>query len=159
MTNSADLERKLWSSMGSHPVMMLGVLGEPEGPRPMTARVEETRGPLWFFSVKDSGLFRHLSDTQHAVATYVSKSQDIFASLEGLLVLDNDQANIERLWNPFVAAWYDGGKEDPRLALMRFEPASIHIWLDDSNLVTDLKILMGADPKRRFADHEATIRL
>jgi general stress protein 26 len=159
MSTSEELEQKLWSSMGSHPVLMLGVLGEPSGPRPMTARVEMPRGPLWFFSVKDSGLFQHLADSQHAVATYVSKAQDVFASLEGLLILDNDPAAIDRLWNPFVAAWYEGGKEDPRLALMRFEPAHIHIWLDDSSLVTDLKILMGADPKRRFADHETTIRL
>ena len=30
---------------------------------------------------------------------------DIFASLQGALVRDDDRAVIERLWNPFVAAW------------------------------------------------------
>jgi hypothetical protein len=28
---------------------------------------------------------------------------------------------IERLWNRFVATWYEGGNDDPKLALLRLD--------------------------------------
>ena len=35
---------------------------------------------------------------------------------------------IDRLWNPFVAAWFEG-KDDPKLQLLRFDPADIRYVL------------------------------
>ena len=40
------------------------------------------------------------------------------------------------LWNPFVAAWYKGGKSDPALALLRFDPQQAQIWLNENSLFT-----------------------
>ena len=40
----------------------------------------------------------------------------------GLTFTKIDPKTIDRLWNPFVAAWFEGGKSDPKLALLRFEP-------------------------------------
>ncbi|MES0090053.1 pyridoxamine 5'-phosphate oxidase family protein [Mesorhizobium sp. M0030] len=42
--------------------------------------------------------------------------------MQGKLSLDNNRAVIDRLWNRFVAAWFEGGKDDPKLALLRFDP-------------------------------------
>jgi general stress protein 26 len=49
-----------------------------------------------------------------AIATFASKGHDLFATLHGSVSLDNDRAVIDRLWNRFVAAWYEGGKDDPK---------------------------------------------
>ena len=39
--------------------------------------------------------------------------------MHGNLVLDNDPAPIDRLWERYVAAWFKGGKQDPLLQLVR----------------------------------------
>jgi general stress protein 26 len=51
----------------------------------------------------------------------VSKDHDLFASLHGELAIDDDRATIDQLWNRYVAAWFEGGKNDPKLRLLRPE--------------------------------------
>ena len=69
-----------------------------------------------------------------------------------------DAATIDRLWNPFVAAWYTG-KDDPTLRLLRFDPEGAEIWLNDSSLLAGIKMLVGIDPKRDYRDNVATVKL
>ena len=72
---------------------------------------------------------KNLEEGQQGHRHFVSKKHDIFATLHGRLILDTDRATLDRLWNPFVAAWFEKGKEDPKLALLRFDPAKAEIWL------------------------------
>ena len=64
-----------------------------------------------------------------------------------------------RLWNPWVAAWYKGGKDDPMLALWRFDPAWAEIRRDGSSLLAGLKLLLNADPQVDFSDNVAKVSL
>jgi general stress protein 26 len=94
-----------------------------------------------------------------AIATFTSKGHDLFATLHGSLKLDNDRVAIDRLWNRYVAAWYERGKDDPKLALLRLDAERAEIWLDASSLVAGLKMLFGADPKQDYKDKVAEVRL
>jgi general stress protein 26 len=94
-----------------------------------------------------------------AFASFVAKDHNVFASLHGQLILDNDRATIDRLWNRFVAAWYPGGKDDPNLQLIRFEPQRAQIWLNANNVFAGIKLLLGRDPKKDYKDKTAEVRL
>jgi general stress protein 26 len=83
----------------------------------------------------------------------------LFATLHGSLKIDNNRAVIDRLWNRYVAAWYERGKEDPNLTLLRLETERAEIWLDASSLVAGIKMLFGADPKQDYKDKVAEVRL
>jgi general stress protein 26 len=83
----------------------------------------------------------------------------LFATVHGRLSLHNDGAVINRLWNRFVAAWYERGKDDPKLALVRLDAERAEIWLDASSLVAGIKMLFGADPKQDYKDKVAEVRL
>jgi len=89
----------------------------------------------------------------------MSKGHDIFATIHGRLVVDNNRTVIDRLWNRFVAAWFEGGKNDPKLALLRFDAERAEIWLDDSSLLAGIKLLLGADPKEEYKDKVAEVDL
>ena len=41
---------------------------------------------------------------------------------------------IDRLWNPFIAAWC-GGKNDHKLVLLRFDREKSEAWLNEFNLL------------------------
>jgi general stress protein 26 len=125
----------------------------------MTAQVEGEKGPIWFFTARDHALVQKLELGDRAIATFASKGHDLFAALHGSVSLDNDCAVIDRLWNRFVAAWYEGGKDDPKLALLRFDAERAEIWLDASSLVAGIKMLLGADPKEDYKDKVAEVNL
>jgi general stress protein 26 len=158
----SELERKLWKSLDSDRTVMVGLDGAEGGHlRPLTALIEEDQPRLWFFTAKDTALVERLSSEseQRAVVGFASKGHDLFASLQGTLVIDNDRKVIDRLWNPFIAAWYEGGKDDPKLTLMRFEAEAAEIWENESSLVAGAKVLLGIDPKRSYRDHVAKVDL
>ena len=145
MPTPQELEAKLWKSLESDMTMMLGLDGAEDGHvRPMTAQVEGAKSPIWFFAAKDAALYPALGSGHRAIATFASKGHDLFASLRGNLVLDNDRAVIDRLWNKYVAAWYQGGKDDPNLALIRFDAETAEIWESGSSIVAGIE-----DPVRQ----------
>ena len=66
---------------------------------------------------------------------------------------------IDQLWNRFVAAWYPGGKDDPKLQLIRLDPEHAKVWLNENSLWAAVKLLLGSDPKRDYKDKVADVRL
>lgn len=162
MSNEAELEAKFWKALKSDMTLMLGLSGvRDDHSQPMTAQLDEDRpnGPIWFFTAKDVELVKALGQGHRAFAAFSSKGHDLFASLQGELVLDNDKATIDRLWNKFVAAWFPGGKDDPKLQLIRFEPEHAQIWLNENSVFAGIKILLGKDPKKEYRDKVADVRM
>lgn len=156
-----EIETKFWKALKSDRTIMLGLQGVDDAhTRPMTAQIEgEEGGPIWFFTARDTAIVENLGRANRAIATFADKGHDLFATLHGQLTLSNDRAVIDRLWNRFVAAWYEGGKDDPKLALLRFDPEAAEIWIDASSLVAGLKLLFGVDPKEDYRDKVAKVNL
>ncbi|MFW2831183.1 pyridoxamine 5'-phosphate oxidase family protein [Sphingomonas sp. ID0503] len=160
MPTAQELEAKFWSSLASDMTMMIGLDGVEDGhARPMTAIVEGDHGPIWFFSSRENVLTQKLSSPGRAIATFTSKGHDIFATVHGTLQVDNDPVVIDRLWNPHVAAWYEEGKNDPKLALLRLDPEKAEIWKDGSSLFAGVLALFGSDPKKDYKDNVAEVSL
>jgi len=160
MTTPAELKDKFWKAVHADRTMMVGLAGVDDGhTRPMTAVTEGERGPMWLFTSKQASLVTQLDIDTRAMASFVSKGHDLFASIHGRLAVSNDPAIIDRLWNPMIAAWYPGGKRDPELTLLRFEAEDAEIWLNETSLFAGLKLLIGKDPKADYADKVATVKL
>jgi general stress protein 26 len=134
MSDESEILEKFWDALKHSPFMMLGIEGARDGAtQPMTAIFEDEdrdAGLLWIFTAKDHDLTRALGQSNQAIAAYSAKGHDLFASLRGTLQIVNDPATIDRLWSPIVAEWYEG-KDDPKMALIRFELEDSKIWLSD----------------------------
>lgn len=132
MASDEEIKDLFWKELKASPFLMLGIEGERGGAtQPMTAQFEEEGPQLWFFTANDHDLTRALDQGDRAVAAFSSKGHDIFASLRGRLSIDNDPATIDRLWNPVVSQWYEGGKSDPKLALLRLDVEDAKLWKSD----------------------------
>ena len=159
MSTPAELEQKFWKDLKSDRTMMLGIDGVEDGhTRPMTAQVVDDRSPIWFFTSKDNALVAHSGTGARAVGAFSSKGHDLFASVHGTLVVDKDRAMIDKLWNPFIAAWFRG-KDDPNLTLLRFDAESAQVWLNENNLLAGVKLLLGIDPMKDYSDKVADVDL
>ena len=161
MTTDAEIKEKFWKSLKSDMTVMLGLVGVDDAhTRPMTAQVDEDqRDFIWFFTSTENELVGQLSGETDAFLTYASKGQDIFAAVPGTLTVDNDREEIDRLWNRFVAAWFEKGKDDPKLVLLRFTPGDAQIWVDASSFVAGIKMFLGIDPKQDYKDEVAKVDL
>jgi general stress protein 26 len=160
MSKDTEIEAKFWKALKSDMTVMIGLEGEGDA-QPMTAQLDSDGGggPIWFFTAKDTDLAKASAGGKDAMFHFASKGHDLFASVRGRLIPDNDRETIDRLWNPFVAAWYEGGQDDPKLCLLRFDPGKAQVWLNEHSLFAGVKMLLGRDPKSDYKDKVADIRL
>jgi len=166
-----ELKKLFWEELSDSPFVMLGLVGvEDSRTRPMTAQVDRSDGagksdggPLYFFASRSEHLVQGLGTSHRAVATYCSKGHDLFAHIHGTLILHNDRAVIDRLWSPLVASWYDQGKDDPDLALIRFDADAANIWKAETGATLKaaaMKALFDVDPgKAQQSENRADVEL
>ena len=158
MAEKKEFEAKFWKSIRSDMTVMVSVAGIDS--RPMTAQFDGDRTTIYFFTASDTELAGKLARARKATLVYAAKKHDLFATVHGTLRIDGDRSTIDRLWNRFVAAWFEKGKDDPKLRLLRFEPADAQIWLDASSLVAGVKMFLGlGDPKQDYKDSVAKVPL
>lgn len=164
MADDREIEEKFWDALKHSPFIMLGIDGARDGAtQPMTAVFEDQdrdSGTLWIFAAKDHDLTRAMGQSDRAIASYAAKGHDLFASLRGSLRIANDRSTLDRLWSPFVAEWYDG-KDDPKLALLRFDVEDAKIWLSDAEafMKPALNKLFGRKPEAGIEDKVAEVSL
>ena len=140
MADTAQLKTDLWTKMADSPYLMVGLM-DGEHSVPLTAQLDEDQvDTLFFFVRKDN----RLAKGGHVMAQFVSKGHDYFACLMGSAQVDNDFAQIEKLWNPQVEAWFPGGKSDPNLALLRFDIDDAELWESDLSLSGKLEMIFGS---------------
>jgi general stress protein 26 len=162
VSKEIELAGKMWKMLEHDRTVMLGLTDIEEGEsQPMTAQIDPdgARETLYFFTARNTDLVKAMGTRHRALVHFASKGHDLFAALHGELSLDNDRAKIDRLWNRFVAAWFEGGKTDPALQLLRFEPERAHIWLNEHSLFAGVKMLLGVDPKRDYQKKVANVQL
>lgn len=162
MANDAEIQEKFWKALKSDMVLMLGANGVDDGhAQPMTAIVDETDGGpyLYFFTTKTNTIVREMQENSRAIATFVSKGHDVWATINGTLMKHQDRATIDRLWNSHVAAWYPEGKDDPSLQLIRLDPESAQIWLNENSVLAGVKAMFGRDPKQDYQDKVTEVAL
>ena len=159
MPDTMEIAARFWKALKSDRTVLLGLPGSEGGhARPMTAIFEgEGGGPLWVFTSKDNALAEGVTGGEaRAGLGFASKGHEVWASMTGRLSISDDRAVVERLWNPWVAAWYEG-KDDPKLTLLRFDPDHAEVWLDENSLLAGVELLLGRDPKEDYKDKVAEI--
>lgn len=153
MTDTTQLKTDLWKKLADSPFVMFGIEGGGHS-EPLTAQLDEDQvDTLFFFIGKDN----RAAGGGAAMAQFVAKGHDYFACFAGTAQVDNDFAQIDKLWNKQVEAWFPGGKDDPNLALLRFDIDSAELWETDMSLSGKLKMLFGGKVKSDEAGSHAEV--
>jgi general stress protein 26 len=164
MADDREIEEKFWAALKDSPFLMLGIEGARDGAtQPMTANFEDQdrdAGVLWIFTARDHDFTRAMGQSNRGIAAYSAKGHGLFASLRGTLTIANDPTAIERLWSPIVAQWYEG-KDDPKLALVRFDVEDAKVWLSDVDgfLKPAFNKLFGRKPEAGVKEKVAEVSL
>jgi len=137
--NPQEIAAKFIEKVKASPYVMLGLMNGQHS-EPMYVRLDDDQpNTLFFFSGKDN----RAAGGGDGMVQFVGKGHDFFACLAGNLRQDNGRAQIDKLWDSTVEAWFPGGKEDSNLALLRFDVSSAELWETDISLTGRVKMLFG----------------
>ena len=93
------------------------------------------------------------------MAQFAAKDHGLFACINGTLVEETDPAVIDRYWSKQVEAWYEGGRNDPNLLMLRFDLGTAEIWLVDLSLTGVFKMMFGGDVSKEMKSKHAEVAL
>ncbi|WP_347138693.1 pyridoxamine 5'-phosphate oxidase family protein [Paracoccus sp. SSK6] len=114
-----------------------GMLGLSEDARltPMSHYAEPESNILWFITAKGTDLAKSVADGgKPAVHVVSDAAEGLYASIHGRLSLSDDEAKLDELWNAVASSWFEEGKRDPDVQLMRFDLADAEVWATGGKL-------------------------
>jgi general stress protein 26 len=107
--------------------------------RPLAVTDRPFDGDLYFFTADPSSKTDQVrANDQVNVALQVGS--DGFLSIAGTAEVSRDQQIIDELWNRYAEAWFENGRSDPAVALLRVHADSAEYWtIEDPKAVVLLK--------------------
>ncbi|WP_026550564.1 pyridoxamine 5'-phosphate oxidase family protein [Arthrobacter sp. Br18] len=110
--------------------------------RPLALHGKDFDGDLWFFTEDPSPKADEIrANPQVNVSVSSGKG---YLSIAGTATLTKDQAKIDELWGPTVSAWFENGREDPTVALIRVDADTAEYWsMDAPRVVSAVKMVKG----------------
>ena len=130
---TANLRRAVFEVLDGVRAGMLGLTGGGDGFQPMTHFTDADADAVWFISSTETALVQSLGLGEDADYVVISQDQSRHVSLRGKLYHLHDDRKLDQLWGPMVGAWFEGGRQDPRAALLRFDPEVAEIWASSTS--------------------------
>ena len=124
----SDPLQQLWDVLGEVHAGMLGVEESGQHMQPMAPFVEKESNSIWFFTRTDSDLIKAVRNGNRAHFCIISKDHDYHACLAGAIDEAKSREHIDKYWSAPVAAWFEGGKDDPSLTMLQLKLDDVAIW-------------------------------
>lgn len=115
--------------------------------RPLAVLDREFDGVVWFFTPDPSPKVDDIRFDAHVNVAYVDGASVV--SLAGIASVDRDPARIDEFWNPWAESWFEQGREDPAVALLRVDVTSAEYWhVDKPAVVRAFEVAKGILTRR-----------
>ncbi|WP_118975288.1 pyridoxamine 5'-phosphate oxidase family protein [Taibaiella koreensis] len=112
---------------------------------PMSRQEVDDEGNIWFLFSSDSDSFQNLQKNDKVSLLFSDTRDYNFLSVNGVAEVSRDEARIDKYWNKMIAAWFEQGRADQRIRVLKVVPKEAHYWDNKTNkLVTILKVAVSA---------------
>jgi general stress protein 26 len=102
--------------------------GLPVSIRPMALLDVDEEGNLWFMSMKDSNKNKEISADPFTHLLFQENTNSGFLNIYGITEINTDQEKIDELWKPLLKVWFQGGKDDLSITLLKVVPTNVYYW-------------------------------
>lgn len=107
---------------------MLGIEGSHMHMQPMAPQLDRQTATIWFFTKTDADIVDAVVPGARAHFCVVGKDHDYHACVAGRIMVRKDPTKIDEYWSSVVEAWFDHGKDDPKLTMLALEIEDVEIW-------------------------------
>lgn len=132
--------------------MFTSSVGEvPLHTRPMTTQEVDDQGNFWFLSSKDSHKNFEISSDARIQLLFANTSASEYLTVYGTATVIDDRKKIEEMWSPLAKAWFEQGKDDPNVSLIKVSPEDAYYWEPKRNkMITLFKMAASAVSGKRM---------
>ena len=102
--------------------------GLPLSVRPMSVLQVDDEGNLWFMSMKDSHKNIEIDADPFTHLFFQEGKNSGFLNIYGITEVVVDQEKIDQLWDPILKVWFQGGKDDANITLLKVVPTNVYYW-------------------------------
>ena len=99
---------------------------------------------IWFIGDKSSDVVKDIQNNPKIGLSYASEDEKNYVSVSANAELSADQAKLDELWSPVYNAFFEHGKEDPNVQLIKVVPHGVECWLSGSSTVNMFKMAAAA---------------
>lgn len=99
---------------------------------------------IWFIGDKTSDVVKDIQDNPKVGLSYATQDEKNYVSISGNAELSNDKAKLDELWSPVYNAFFEHGKEDETVQLIKIVPHGAECWLSGSSTINIFKMAAAA---------------
>lgn len=112
---------------------------------PMTTSETSLGGKeIWFIGDKTSDVVKDIQSNPRVGLSYASQDDKDYVSISGNAELSTDKDKLDELWSPVYNAFFEHGKEDETVQLIKIFPHGAECWLSGSTTVNMFKMAVAA---------------
>lgn len=112
---------------------------------PMSRQEIDEEGSIWYLFSAESETYKNLKLNEKVSVLFSHVGDYEFLSINGIAEISEDRQRIEKYWNKFVEAWFEKGKEDPNIRILKVSVVDAHYWDNKTNkLFTLFKVAASA---------------
>jgi general stress protein 26 len=99
---------------------------------------------IWFIGDKTSEAVADIKNNKQVNLSYVSQQDKDYVSINGVAELVEDKDKLDELWSPVYNAFYEHGKEDPDVQLIKIVPNGAEYWISGNSVLNAVKMAAAA---------------
>ena len=129
-----DAKQNFYDNMEDVRAGMLGLASDGKLV-PMSPNFDdEDPAAIWFITAQGTDLVNGVSAGPQDARFVVAEGRaGLYADIDGTLSLSTDQQKLDELWNAVASAWFEDGKQDPDVRLLKFEPKRAEAWITSTS--------------------------
>lgn len=100
----------------------------PISARPMSCNDVDDQGNLWFLSNARSNKNFEIKEDDKVQLFFSKISDNHYLSVYGHASIYTDKSKIDEHWDPIAKAWFEEGKDDPDVSVIKVTPSYAYYW-------------------------------
>lgn len=118
---------------------------KPFQTRPMSVQDVDDQGNIWFLSADDSHVNAEVEADERVQLLFQGSAYSGFLAINGVAHISRDKQKIDEFWGPLLKTWFTGGKDDPRITVIKVETTDAYYWDNKhGNAIAFAKMTLGA---------------
>ena len=123
---SEDLKNAFWNRLDDVQAGMLIAGGSRAVP--MSPYADRDENAIWFITAAGTELAHTASTSAQASFIVADPKANVYATIDGQVTEVQDPQKLDELWNAIAAAWFEDGRQDDDIRLVRMTPTRAEVW-------------------------------
>ncbi len=99
---------------------------------------------IWFIGHKPSETVENIEKNPQVNLAYVTQDDKNYLSITGKAELVEDKDKLDELWSVVYNAYFEKGKEDPKVQLIKVVPHGAEYWANGNAIASAFKMTAAA---------------